>query len=205
MTSRRSMPPAEVTLQAGDVAALVAEQFPALAGEQVTTMGHGWDNLLFRIGESHVARFPRRRMAVELVRNESRWLPMLAPRLPLRIPAPVFVGQPGEIFPWPWTIVPFIVGEAAGETNYEPERTAEALGRFLASLHLPAPEEAPSNPYRGMHIAERDASTREGLESLSADARLFEAWERACRADRWDGPRLRPWTARRARHRPCRD
>lgn len=187
------MPPAEVALSTGQVAALLEEQHPELATEEIRVMGHGWDNLLFRVGESHIARFPRRRLAVDLVGHESRWLPELAPGLPLRIPAPIFLGEPGHGYPWPWTIVPFIEGQPAGETHFDAERTAGALGAFLRCLHQPAPDDAPRNPYRGVHIAERDAVTRERLASLpegDVRERLGPVWDRARRAEPWQGPPL---------------
>lgn len=191
--SPQPMPPAEVALSTGDVAALLSEQHPELATEEIEVMGQGWDNLLFRVGEAHIARFPRRGLAVDLVRHESRWLPELAPALPLRIPAPVFLGEPGHGYPWPWTIVPFIEGEPAGDTTIDSDRTARALGDFLRCLHQPAPDDAPLNPYRGMHISERDAVTTKGLTSL-AQGKVRESlgpvWDRARRADPWKGPRL---------------
>jgi aminoglycoside phosphotransferase (APT) family kinase protein len=48
-----------------------------------------------------VVRLPRRQAAVPLIESEQRWLPELAPRLPLAIPTPVRVGRPSERFPWP--------------------------------------------------------------------------------------------------------
>jgi aminoglycoside phosphotransferase (APT) family kinase protein len=55
-----------------------------------------------RIGDDLVVRLPRRAVAVDLLLHEQRWLPGLAPQLPLPIPAPVRTGRPGPGYPWPW-------------------------------------------------------------------------------------------------------
>jgi aminoglycoside phosphotransferase (APT) family kinase protein len=41
-----------------------------------------------RVGDELVARMPRRELAARILLHEQRWLPVLAPRLPLPIPAP---------------------------------------------------------------------------------------------------------------------
>lgn len=169
------------------VEALVSRDAPHLAGVPITSLAHGWDNILFRLGEGWLARFPRRALAVALVQNEVRWLPELAPRLPLPIPRPVVVGEPGEGFPWPWTIVPWIEGIPAAETtDVDVAEAATDLGSFLGALHVPAPEQAPPNPYRGVPLPERDEATRHRI------ARLAELTDvegiRACWEDALEAP-----------------
>jgi aminoglycoside phosphotransferase (APT) family kinase protein len=58
-------------------------------------LANGWDNVVFRVGGDLLARLPRREMGARLVGHEQRWLPVLAPRLPLPIPAPARTGRPG--------------------------------------------------------------------------------------------------------------
>lgn len=99
------MPAAEIDIDADLVRALLDDQHPDLAGEPIRLVANGWDNVLFRLGEELVVRLPRRALAVPLVLHEQRWLPQLAPRLPLPIPAPVRVGLPGTGFPWPWEVL----------------------------------------------------------------------------------------------------
>jgi hypothetical protein len=93
------MPPAEVEVSADLVFRLLTTQRPQLAGLEVESPAHGWDNVSFRLGEELVARFPRRQLAVELLANEARWLPDLARRLPLPIPAPGLHGEGGARLP----------------------------------------------------------------------------------------------------------
>ena len=156
----QDMPAAELDVSEALVRALLEEQHPDLAGRPLRLVANGWDNVLFRLGDDLVARLPRRELAVPLVEHEQRWLPELAPRLPLPIPAPVRVGRPGAGYPWPWSICPWIEGESAlVSPPTDLGATAVALGRFLAAVHVPAPAAAPANPFRGIPLAGRTERT----------------------------------------------
>ena len=54
----------EVTVDASLARALIASQFPALAGAPVHPFDSGWDNTVLRLGTDLVLRFPRREIAV---------------------------------------------------------------------------------------------------------------------------------------------
>ncbi|KPV49108.1 phosphotransferase, partial [Kouleothrix aurantiaca] len=82
-------PAAEVATDAGLVRALLAEQHPDLAELPVQELAAGWDNAMFRLGDRLVMRLPRRAAAADLIAHEQAWLPQLAARLPLPIPAPL--------------------------------------------------------------------------------------------------------------------
>ncbi len=75
-----NMPAAEVSVDVDQLRSMLARQHPPLADEPIEPFGHGWDNLLFRVGADHLARLPRRAVAVPLIEHEARWLPTLAPR-----------------------------------------------------------------------------------------------------------------------------
>ena len=161
------MPAAEVAVDAALVRALLSEQHPDLADLELTELANGWDNVLFRLGDELVVRLPRRQLAVPLVEHEQRWLPELAPLLPLPIPAPVRVGVAGAGFPWPWSICPWFPGTSALTTPpTDLGETAESLGAFLRALHRPAPDGAPVNPFRGIPLADRAPRTLESLDHL---------------------------------------
>ena len=86
VVSVNQMPAAEVEVSAGLVRRLLADQHPDLARLPVEFLANGWDNELYRVGDGLVARLPRRALGAEIIKNEQRWLPGLAPRLPLPIP-----------------------------------------------------------------------------------------------------------------------
>lgn len=187
-------PAAEVDVDEALVRRLLVEQHPDLADDQLRPVASGWDNVLFRLGEHRTVRLPRRALAAPLVEHEQRWLPVLAPRLPLPVPVPERIGRPAAGYPWHWSIGPWFEGRpAAEEPPADPGAAAETLGRFLAAMHRPAPADAPENPYRGVPLAERDATLRERLPALD---RLLDrevvvrSWEDALVADPWPGPAL---------------
>lgn len=188
------MPAAEVDVTVDLVMRLLTRQRPDLAMEPITFLAHGWDNELFRIGRSRVGRFPRRELAADLVKNEARWLPTFADRLPLPIPAPTFLGAPGDGFPWCWVLTPWIEGvSAATVDDLDLEECARQIGDFLQALHQPAPAEAPANPFRGVPLTQRDAIMRRRFDSLGAvidtDAAVA-IWETALGAEPHTGPPL---------------
>ncbi|RKN47242.1 aminoglycoside phosphotransferase family protein [Streptomyces hoynatensis] len=172
---------------------LLDEQHPDLAGLPIEVAANGWDNLVCRLGEELLVRLPRRALAAALVAHEQRWLPELAGRLPLPVPAPVRVGQPAARYPWSWSIVPYFPGRiAADAAPGDPWSAAAALGGFLDALHAPAPAEAPVNPHRGIPLAARAESVLTRLTHLDpADrAAALRIWEAAAAAPAWDGPPL---------------
>src|SRR5580693_9225743 len=91
-------PIAEVDMSADLVAALVRSQHPDLVDVEIREMSPGFDNTIWRLGDELMVRLPRRQVAVSLIESEQRWLPLLAPRLPVAIPTPVRVGRPSEMF-----------------------------------------------------------------------------------------------------------
>ncbi len=177
--------------------ALLRDQVPALAARSLVPGPTGWDNTHWLLGGDLAVRLPRRRSAVELVANEARCLPLVADRLPLPVPVPVHVGAPQDPWPWPWTVVPWFTGERSdlAHPSVDGEDHAVALGTFLAALHVPAPDDAPHNPYRSIPLASRAARTDAALLALEErgtdeDALpvLRAAWQRGLAAAVHDGP-----------------
>ena len=172
-------PEAEVRVDEALVRALLEAQHPDLAHLPLRAVSSGWDNAMLRLGDELAVRLPRRAVAAPAADKEIRWLPALAPRLPLPVPAPVRVGEPGAAFPWRWTIVPWTEGLPA---DLDPPRAdqAPALAGFLRALHQPAPEDAPRNPFRGVPLAERRAGVEERARTLASWP--VRAWEEALAA-----------------------
>src|SRR5580693_6349531 len=104
------MPAAEYEVTPDLVRRLLTAQHPDLAGLPVTPFTNGWDNTLFRLGDGLVVRLPRRTLGAVIAANEQRWLPLLAPRLPLPVPVPVRSGAPSERFPKIWTVMTWVPG-----------------------------------------------------------------------------------------------
>ncbi len=149
-------PPAEIPIDAALVARLVADQFPALADLPIRPLGEGWDNVMFRIGDTLVARLPRRVAAVPLLENERRFLPRLAHYLPIPVPVCVYAGQPGNGYPWPWLITQWFAGDNADRDPPSPSQ-APRLAAFLLALHDIDADHAPINHHRGVALTRRTA------------------------------------------------
>lgn len=168
------VPEPEIDIDETLVRALLEEQHPDLAGESLEFAGNGWDNVTFRLGESLAVRTPRRAAAVACLEREQRWLRVLAPFLPLPVPCPVRLGRRGPLFPWPWSVVPWLHGTAADEEPLRGDQVV-ALGAFLRALHRPAPADAPENPFRGVPLAGRADSLAECWRQLAGATDLVTA------------------------------
>jgi aminoglycoside phosphotransferase (APT) family kinase protein len=94
---------AEIDLSLGQATRLVNEQCPDLAPANLEFLGAGWDNYAYRVNRRWVFRFPRRQLAVDLLKAETQVLPKIAQYLPLAIPQPGLLGQPDATYPWPFT------------------------------------------------------------------------------------------------------
>src|ERR1700733_11730795 len=124
---------AETDIDEALISRLLEEQAPHLAGLRAVKVRDGWDNAVWRLGDVLAIRITRRAVAVDLHRHEQRWLPVLAPGLPLPVPAPVLAGGPSAQVPWPWSVVPWFEGVVAALAPPLP-REARALGAFLAAM-----------------------------------------------------------------------
>lgn len=184
-------PAADVAVTVELVAGLLREQHPDLAGLPLTPFSHGWDNVVLRLGEGLAVRLPRRGAAAGPALAEQRWLGSVAARVGVPVPAPVRVGRPGPGFPWHWSVIPWFEGRVAAElTVVERGRLALPLAAFAARMHVPAPDDAPRNPVRGVPLASRDARVRERLGSglVPRSDELLRLWERLAATAAHRGP-----------------
>jgi aminoglycoside phosphotransferase (APT) family kinase protein len=141
---------AERSVDAARAAALIGNSFPALRVLPVTPLGEGWDNTVFAVGDAWVFRFPRRAIALPGFTRELAVLPAVAARLPLPVPAPVWVATDDDAAePWPFAGARLLPGtELADAALPDADRApaAAVLGRFLAVLHHPASAAAAGSP-----------------------------------------------------------
>ena len=193
----KRMPAAEVEVSADLVRRLLADQHPDLAGLPVEFLANGWDNELYRVGDGLVARLPRRALAAQIITNEQRWLPGLAPRLPLPIPYPERTGVPACGYPYPWSIVPYLPGVPAAQARFfDPAAAATVVGGFLGALHVSSPADAPASPSRGVPLAERAGTFAANLALIGGQTgqdhggrdAVLRVWDAALAAPGYDGP-----------------
>lgn len=168
-------PPAGVHVDAELVRHLLQCQHPHLADLEVTLVDVGWDNVTHRVGDDLAVRMPRREAAVQLLLNEQRWLPILAGWIDIPVPELVHAGRPSSSFRWPWSVVRWLPGQTSDLSALSPDQ-AHVLASNLRRLHRRAPAGAPTNPFRGVPLKQRDKFVHTCFDALS---RFMDA----CRID----------------------
>ena len=153
----------------------------------------GTDNAMFRLGDDLVVRLPRIGWAVDAVEHEHRWLPELAPHLPLEVPQPLWQGEPGEGYPWPWSIYRWLIGADAFTSRIADLRqAAKDVATFIKALQAIDSTAGPrATEGAGAALATADASMRWSLaaaEGLVDTDAVTAGWEAALRAPQWDHP-----------------
>ena len=185
----------DVEITADLVRDLLREQHPDLADLPLRLGARGWDNQLWRLGDDLAVRLPWATDGADaLLRKEHAWLPGLAPLLPLPVPVPQRLGEPGALFGRPWIVTTWVPGEPADRAPVTATGAAEDLAAFLSALHRPAPDGAPTGRGRGGPLAQHTDGFEHGLaqvveRGLVADPDPVRAvWQDAVDAPAWDGP-----------------
>jgi aminoglycoside phosphotransferase (APT) family kinase protein len=187
----------EVDTDVSLVGRLLAAQFPQWADLPIEpVLSTGTDNAIYRLGDDMAVRLPRIHGATGQVDKEHRWLPRLAPLLPLAIPIPLAKGTPGEGYPWHWSVYRWLEGQNATiERIADPCQAARQLAQFIAALQRIDPTGGPHpgqyNSYRGVPLAMRDSQTRAAISSLDGmldTGAVTAVWEAALNAPLWSGP-----------------
>nr|WP_223158544.1 aminoglycoside phosphotransferase family protein [Yimella sp. cx-51] len=151
---------------------MISAQAPHWSGLSIEMAGDGTDNRMFRVGDELLVRLPIRPGTAEAVDKEQRWLPWLAPQLPLTIPEPVFRGRPDEHYPFEWSVLRWIEGaEPADATVTDWREFGIQLGAFVGALHsIEIPDGvAPTGSlqwYRGRPLREFTANGFEVIEEI---------------------------------------
>ncbi|WP_374456783.1 aminoglycoside phosphotransferase family protein [Nocardioides sp.] len=183
----------EIAIDDGTVRRLVDAQQPEWAGLPLRRLPPiGTDNQLFRLGDDLLVRMPRIHWAAESALQEHEWLPRISPHLTLPIPAPVALGQPGEGYPWHWTVVPWIEGDNPTRETFDPDEWAVSLGSFVRECRaVPGMDGPVKTEGRGAPLAALDPWVQEWTAKadpaeVSRDA-VLAVWADALAAPAYDG------------------
>lgn len=195
--ANRKMHPDELPIDGALVRRLLTAQFPQWADLALKPFpSAGSDNAMYRLGDDMVVRLPRRERTSGRLEKERRWLPKLAPSLPLAVPVPLAEGAPTEGYPFSWSVYTWLQGENATFVNItDLSQLATDLAQFVADLQRIDPSGGPEpgehNFFRGVPLAARDESTRASIaiigRAIDVDA-VTAAWEAALHAPEWDRP-----------------
>ncbi|MDL2233987.1 aminoglycoside phosphotransferase family protein [Ruminococcaceae bacterium OttesenSCG-928-L11] len=176
---------------------LIAAQYPQWAKLPVYPVEKsGHDNRTFHLGDALTVRLPSGEGYANQIHKEWRWMPHLAPQLPLPIPVPVALGRPDCGYPWHWTVCPWLGETASEEGIVDYSRFARDLASFLQALRgidcTDGPLAGAHNFYRGGDLAVYDEEARNAIADthrplgIGADT-LTALWERAL-ATKWSLP-----------------
>jgi len=188
--------PDEVHIDTALVRRLIAAQFPQWADLPIRPVEVGGvDNRTFHLGPRMTVRLPSAARYTLQVEKEHRWLPKLAPLLPLPIPVPLAKGAPAEGYPWQWSVYRWLEGETATiERIADLGEFATTLAEFLIALRRIDPTGGPPpgqhNFFRGGPLTVYEAETRQALAALDGKIDTGAAsavWEAALAAT-WHGP-----------------
>jgi aminoglycoside phosphotransferase (APT) family kinase protein len=177
---------------------LIGAQFPQWADLKVEAVTPGgWDNRTFRLGERMLVRLPSDAAYSSQVAREQRWLPHLAPSLPVPIPTPIAMGQPDADYPWPWSVFTWLDGQPAEFAPYEDQTAfASDIASFLTALHRIDASDGPlpgtENFFRGGRLEIYDTEVQRAIEVLAktVDASACTAVWHAGLGARWNGERV---------------
>ena len=177
------------------VARLIESQFPEWKHLPIRQVDRGgWDNRMFHLGDQMLVRLPSGGQYAAQVEKEVLWLPILAPHLPLAVPVPLAVGNPGFDYPYKWSVYEWIDAEIASRRKVDcMSDFAKRLAQFISALQQVDPS---GGPPAGVHNFYRGGSLRHyNREAVAAICRLEDkidtdaarvVWSEAL-ASQWQG------------------
>ncbi|MFC9976876.1 aminoglycoside phosphotransferase family protein [Spirillospora sp. NPDC127200] len=173
------------------VRGLIDAQFPQWAGLPLKLLDPaGSDHVIYRLGEELAVRLPRHADARGQAEKEFAWLPRLAPHLPLAVPVPVAVGEPGLGYPWRWAVSRWLDGEVATVRGLgDSPEAAVRLAEFLTALQGIAHDGFAQDAQEDLVARDRETRTNIARTGGTFDApAMTELWDAALSAPGWDRP-----------------
>ncbi len=175
---------------------LIASQFPEWQGLPIEPVAmSGWDNRTFHLGKEMSVRLPSAAEYELQVEKEHKWLPQLAPALPIPIPVSLAIGKPEYGYPWKWSIYRWLEGKTVASASVDDlVAFASDLANFLNALHridtTGGPPPGLHSFYRGGSLSVYDADTRRAINSLKGKIdtnAAADVWETALSTS-WNNP-----------------
>lgn len=105
---------------------------------EITLLDEGWDNLVYLVNGNLIFRFPRREFGIFCIENEIMLLPYIAQHVSFPLSAPQWIGQPSDVYPYPFTGYTMIPGKPLCDATPElitNKDFAITLANWLKELH----------------------------------------------------------------------
>jgi aminoglycoside phosphotransferase (APT) family kinase protein len=171
---------------------LIDEQFPQWRDLPLRAVSWGTVNTVYRLGADLCVRVPRRAEWAAALEQEVRWLPVLAPSLPVPIPEPVASGAPSHEYPVAWAVYTWLDGTPMLEAQHVDQAAiAEELAAFVAAMQrIDVPPDPPASN-RSVPLAVLEAPVRASIPRLAPDGidlvEVTKVWEQTLAAPSWSG------------------
>ncbi|MEN8150878.1 MAG: aminoglycoside phosphotransferase family protein, partial [Planctomycetota bacterium] len=123
------------------VEAVLSDQCPHVLAGPVRAFSEGWDFTAFDVGDTFLARFPKRDDVPRTIPQERRVLDALASAGQSLVPTDRFYGEASDLFPLPFTVhrkVPGAPLDELGLRDVGPGaagRVGAAVGALLRAVH----------------------------------------------------------------------
>ncbi len=117
---------------------IISSMFPDLRHAAITPIAEGGDHDTFDVNGSFIFKFPRTEDTAARQRIERIILEKIRSTLPILVPEFVYVGQPCELFPYPFTgqrKIKGISGEKRRPDAAQLPYIAKTAAQFLSALH----------------------------------------------------------------------
>ena len=155
--------------------AAIEAEFGNLSPARVEPCGVGWDNVVYRVNDRWLFRFPQRQIAVAGVEREIDCLPWISDHLDLA-PRPYFAGFCDD---WPFFGYLPIPGVEACDSREDRSGLVEPLAAFLKELHSPATlaalkDKLPVDPLGRLDASRRVPRMRTLIDKLEPGSQRFE-------------------------------
>jgi aminoglycoside phosphotransferase (APT) family kinase protein len=186
------MHPDELEINERIVRRLIDKQFPQWRDMPLRAVSWGTVNAVYRLGEELAVRVPRRVEWASDLEQEVRWLPALAPSLPLPIPEPVALGASSDDYPVKWAVYRWLNGTPMLEAPcVDQTAIAEELAAFVTAMQRIEPPSDPPVSNRSVPLVKYDEPIHARIPELAAHdidiAAVTAAWELAVAAPSWSG------------------
>ena len=170
---------------------LLQEQDPQWADLPIAPWRErGTDHAIYRLGDHLAVRLPTIHWAAAQPVKEHRWLPIVAAHVPLAVPVPLALGQPGAGYPYHWSVVPWLRGERASEATVpDPAVLIAGIVGFTQALQTVDPGAGPAPIARDAALIDRDPTLRaaaEDAKDLIDSTAVLASWEQSLAAPSWD-------------------
>lgn len=121
-----------------EIATALITQQQHLPIDSIQLLDEGWDNVVYRVNDKLIFRFPRREFGVFCMENEIALLPFIARHVSFALTKPEWIGRPSDLYPYAYAGYRMISGLPLCEASnalIDNDHFAVILATWLKELH----------------------------------------------------------------------